>query len=287
MITENHFLKRSQSMNEKINANCPNCEGKGEPNQRWNEKDCKYEWVAGPCRICHADFYGVYTFTDDFILGYCGKNSLNISPENQDLCTIGEDGQKYRRLLKWLWTHPPDSGQDSHGFPRGSKHTKSKTFRQLFGSVSDRKPKIPKLECLYEQRIQPLFVVEVKDLLEAWTKAIKPIKKNCRLPILHYVKLTPTLEGIELSCTDLKDWVAEFIPAYTFALQPFLLPGATIHKMLKVCNKKGVIAFGVDPAKEFEIVALHENASWKIPTLGVDSYPVHTWTEVKEERQVA
>ena len=274
---------------EKPKKECPNCQGAGEARQAWNSTTNRFE-VAGaqPCRICYSDFNDVRKFTEEFLLEYSGKQSLDVSADDQDLCFIGEDGQKYRRLLTWLWTHPPDIGQDRNGFPRGSKPTKSKTFAQLFGHESKRKPRIPKMES-EGTCIKPLFAADVRPLLESWTKIIKPIRKNCRIPALHYVKVSPHLDGITLECTDLKDWIEGYCPACTFDQRPFLLPGAIIQKILKVCNKKGVIAFGLDPDDEcpMAIIARHENSTWKIPVLCMSDYPVRTWPEVEEEREVA
>ena len=265
-------------------ASCPLCQGKGESLREWNHRKGVYETILRPCILCYAEFEQVHRFTEELILQYSGKGTLGYTPESIDECTRGDDARLYARLLSWLWAHPPDSGQDRNGFPKGQKPIKARPLPRIY-NPKPKKRRGPKME-FEGPRFIPWFAADVKPLLDAWSQISKQIKKT-RIPVLEYVMVTAGMNGVDLAYTNIDSWHDGHSPACTFSCQTALLKGRLLQKLLRVCNRKGSIAFGFDPIEPSTLIVRHENSYWRMPTLPVASYPDRYWQDNRREREVA
>jgi hypothetical protein len=262
----------------KPNKDCPNCQGVGISERVW---DCDIRAYVVPtdptaCAICHADFDAVHTYTEKFIMDFSGKASLNMPVAEQNESFTGIDGQKYRRLVQWLWTHPPASGQDKNGFPVGYKSKPSASFRKLFSfERTPHKPRIPKAE-FPSLSVRPWFCATVADLKEAWTFVNKGTDgSKSKLPILRCVLVSTDLYRVQLEADDLETRTAEHCPADIYTAASAALPGKLMLDLLRTCDKKGVISFGfhMNAPDYGRVIVGHKDAVWEVLTLPAENFP--------------
>jgi hypothetical protein len=289
----NKYTKERETMTEP-NPQCPNCEGKGQPiTSEWDSKRHQYVSVdkIGPCPLCSCLYADIYKAAKELELLYTGKAS-DIDPQLQDEIFLGDDGARYRRLLKWVWAHPPNSGTKD-GFPEGltkkaRKRLQSTPFKKLFNF--ERKIRAPKRYKPVETcaAVIPWFCADVKPLLDAWNQIVKSTKRNSNLPILRHVCVTTALNSVTLDATTLQKWDSASIPADTYSQAGVCVPGTRMLQILRSCDRKGMIAFGFEPeAVEDDrdcVVIGHGNSVWRVHTLPTEHFPSKRYWE---KRQVA
>lgn len=264
---------------DKPNPNCPGCEGKGEhrttkyENGRYMECD---EYIACPlCSCLHSD---IYKAAETLALQYSGKAS-NIAADLQEEIFVGDEGKKYRRLVKWIWENPPYD--KSHGDGRiTDKKWRSTPFRKLFNfepKIGKSKPKacIP----VYMERNGMIFSAKVEELRKQWADVIKGTERKSVIPILRYVKVEVGQAMIEMSATDLDTWVTgsscadNCLPGIEI-----LIHGARLMAILRACDKKGTVSFYLDVRGEGKeayemLIVRHQSCTWELPTLDLDNFP--------------
>lgn len=266
---------------------CPGCLGKGEEkfDYSWQTHEQKSLGI-GPCRFCYPLWETIRKEADEMANRYSGKFSRELSPEDQEERFTGEDGQLYRRLLSWLWAHHPRSNQmEWQGFD--SKH-KTKPFRKLFSF--ERKPKArkrwPAIITVPEQTpAQPIFAVGGAEFKAAWNEAIKPIDRSCRIPVLHYVKVSVTLDRVRLQATDLDVWAEIEIPCCGFREGEYLLHGRKVAEILRTCSKADTLALGlpVDRRHPGFLLMANDTTVWKLVTLEPENFPNRKREEPDEQ----
>jgi hypothetical protein len=274
------------------NPKCPNCEGKGQPiTCEWDEKRHQYVSVdkIGACPLCSCLYEDIYKAAKELELRYTGKASI-IEPSLQEEIFLGDDGARYRRLLKWVWSHPPYEGTKD-GFPKGlttrdRKRMQSTPFKKLF--KFERKVKVKRQLPIDDLTpVVPWFCAEVKILLDAWNQIVKTTERKSTIPILRHVCVRTTPDSVCLDATDLEKWDSASVTADVYASTGVCVPGTRIQQILRSCDKKGVIAFGFEPETEEDlgwIVIGHGNSVWRVHTLRVENFPSKRhW----DERQVA
>jgi hypothetical protein len=269
------------------NKDCPGCAGAGlEPNYWDIQQGRAKEGDKVPCELCDAGFREIYEAAGKMIESYTGKQSTTIPLEVQNDIITGEEGQRYRRLLNWLWTHPEEENQDKNGLPRNSKTYKTKSFSQLFDFERvPRKPRIRPHEGMTVS-VTPYFLANVKELRGAWTAASKAVRVS-NIPILEYIAVDVHLNHLEFSGTNLEEWSWGECPALSFTNNlRFLLPAKLVGRILRNCNQKGDIAVGLNRNGTGYMIQ-HETMIWAVPLMPENAYPVQTWTEVRTEQEVA
>lgn len=258
------------------NKNCPNCQGKGEPESQFSYKTYQYEIIGTKdCPVCHGDFDTVYRYAERLLLQNSGKSTTGMTSDDIDLAFISEDSLRYNRILSWLWNNPPCSGQNSNGFPVGSQPIQSKSFADLFHFLPCRSADKTVKQLPVNHEIIPWFECKVRALLPCWDKVHKVIRKQSNIPVLDYVKLSDLDDGLSLTSTDLNQWGEAWLPAKVFSRYATLLPSKRILQILKSCPKTGSIQFGLTPG-EIEtqtITIVYGNCLWKVPVIGTENFP--------------
>lgn len=260
--------------NTTVNPHCPCCDGKGTSPAYWDiQQGRAKEDDKVPCFLCHAGFKELHAEALAMLERTSGKNTNGMSWEEQDDLITGEEGQRFRRILKWLWEHPEDLNQDRNGMQKGVKPTKTTPFKKLFNF--ERKAKAPKKYkpiSEWEFPVIPLCVLTVKELKKAWAEVSKGMR-DANIPVLNCVKVDINLDSIRIARTDLDVWVSRTVPAYSFQNAfAVLLPGKKVRQILQSCNPKGDIAMAGN--KPGIVYLKHESLVWTINTLDPKNYPL-------------
>lgn len=283
------------------NKDCPGCAGAGEaPSWVDIQQGQAKEGDRKCCSLCYnLSFRQVHEILQKMLEDYSGAQSKRIIPEVQEDIIRGEEGQRFRRLLKWLWENPEDSGLDRNGFPRDlkpSQRQKTTPFKQLMrGERRERKPKIKPLpEGREIHNLDPLFVVPVADFKKAWIEGTKAVKRSIPIPVLNFAKVTVELDSVRIVGTNLAEWSGIITPAFGFKSgYTFLVSAKLVRKILQSCDRKGDIAFCRNFAERGSvmdsIIIRHESINWDLVTLTPDNFPnePEEKAEQKNEQTVA
>lgn len=212
-----------------IDKECPWCEGKGkegfEPGH-WDGDQMK--WVIGKslgmeaCPFCSAGFNAYYNKAKELEESYSGHARHLDAMKAKDInkAWAGEDGQRYRRLVKWVWEHPkPEEGDVKCGRVEKRKD-RSTPFKKLFAFEKRYQRAgnaITTQTIELEENVYMQCIVERKELLGMLKAAMKVVERSTTIPILSCVKLSVgNGEGngeLEIKATDLDKWESYKIKA--------------------------------------------------------------------------
>jgi hypothetical protein len=260
------------------NKDCPSCEGKGTEPSYWEirEGKCK-EDERIPCPFCYAlIFRAVHDECRKLLEQYSGSQSAKIRWDIEDDIVRGEEGQRFRRLLKWLWANPEDIGQDKNGFPRnGDKYSRYTTtpFAKLFAFERiETKPRIPNPRPRFVPA-RELFEVRVKDIKKAWMDGTKAIKKNKYRPIHEFAKVESFQDHIKISGIGPDGWSFGVCQTLSFNQEctSFLLDARRIKALLKTVKAGDSLSFRRD---DEGVIIQYGNCTWTFtPEVKVQDFP--------------
>jgi hypothetical protein len=257
----------------KPKPDCPNCAGKGEIQTRITNGEWVTDTEPGPCRLCFGMPDDYRKEAEEMLERYSGKRSKEMDPEIQGEIWAGEEGDRFRRIMKFIWANPESSGS-KNGMTKDSKPTTP--FAKLFRfeeKISSKKRHFLAPDTIPTPVI-PIFGAETNELRKAWGEAIKGIEKSS-IPVLSYVRLTVSTNSLELAATDLDKWVKVSCPADGYVTGEYLLPGKLVYKILQTCDRKKVLAVGlpVAPSKDGKILLGNDTAVWSVYSLEPENFP--------------
>lgn len=228
---------------EKPNPECPGCQGKGIEHSEYNWKTESYsEPEIRPCRLCAGYWPDVYQEAKELAERYAGKIARETESEHAQELWAGEDGARYRRLLQWLWSHPPGGSAPWRGFDK--KHRSKPLGRLPRFRMAKRRPQLvlmpERTPCL------PVFAANVSEFKPGWTEACKGIAdRGCTIPVLRYLKVTVELDRIWLDGTDLRKWARAIVPADGYRPGVYIIPAQKVAEILRTCSKTDILAAGL------------------------------------------
>ncbi len=275
-------------MGDIIDPKCPSCGGKGKPEEYgWERgKWVKHETaVEIACPLCFADRDRIERQARELLDIYSGNSrlmrELAAHSERQDEVWAGEEGQEYRRLLKWLWADKSGGDKKCGRLSKKESGRGFTPFKKLFAFEPKLKPYTPRELAPRPIPARNTFMectVETKVLLRALNEVMKIILRKSVLPILSCVKIEVEDRKVKVSSTDLESWVTEEIPGRWCVDGAVIISGYRFRDIARVLRGEVAIV-GLD----FDVVELRcGDTVYKLSGLGVENWPRNPNEETKE-----